>query len=184
MSSPFGTVWSHWEIQCFRKYFLLISEVSRTGRCSAIRKPASLPALVVQLQQESLQIHSQKFYRFDWRLLIQIWLENRVNRLAEFWLVGDIYGQWLVQIIAIIRKNVDPKHDLPAPFFFAPLAMAVLTWAQPVCPGQQKLELPTKPIGKDHIVSSIVCCVHAAEGVHRDESAVRMRIISALHVQT
>jgi len=40
-----------------------------------------------------VQIDLQKFYSYDWRHLIHIWLENRDSRLAEFWLLEDTYGQ-------------------------------------------------------------------------------------------
>lgn len=49
-----------WEIQGFRKYFLLICEVNRRWRCSAISKPASLPASVAQLRGGSLCRYTYK----------------------------------------------------------------------------------------------------------------------------
>lgn len=80
-----------WEVQCFGKYFLLILEVNRRWRCSAIRKPASLPTLVVQLREE-------KWYSYGWRHLTRIWLGSRASCLVEFWLAEDICGQWFVQV--------------------------------------------------------------------------------------
>lgn len=100
-SAPFVLL-AYWEIQCF----VLIFEVNRRWRCSAIRKAASLPTSAVQLQEESLCKYTHKnFTVMTLNTLNLAWKQRRqTSRIlvgrGHLWAM--ISSVW--QIIATIKK--------------------------------------------------------------------------------
>lgn len=181
--AQFGLL-AYWEIQCFRKYFLVICEVNRRCRCSSVRKPASLPTSVVQLQEESLCKYTHNNFTVMTGLNTNLaWKQRQqTSRIlvggGHLWAM--ISSVWQITAKKIWIQSMICLHL----FFFYPLATAVLTWAQPICLRQQELKLPTKPIWKGPTMSSITYCVRAAEGIQRSVSDIKIWITSALHVQT